>query len=215
MEQAMKRLLFLVMLTGIAIAGVDAAAQTQSPSLGDYARAVKKTKPESRKASKTYDNDNLPNNSKLSVVGAAPTEAAADKDNKGPDQDSTATKDADHKDDASKTAENSSEVKPGQSSEDRKKAVADWKQKVDDQKGKVDLLSRELDVLQRERQIKQADFYSSTARAVQNSRGFDGEDAKYKQQIADKQKTLDDAKGKLSELQEQARKEGVPSSATE
>jgi hypothetical protein len=215
MEHVMKRLLFFVMLMGIAIAAVDAVAQTQSPSLGDYARAVKKTKPESRKASKTYDNDNLPNNSKLSVVGAAPTEAAADKDNKGQDQDSTATKDADHKDDASKTAENSSEVKPGQSSEDRKKAVADWKQKIDDQKGKVDLLSRELDVLQRERQIKQADFYSSTARAVQNSRGFDEEDAKYKQQIADKQKTLDDAKGKLSELQEQARKEGVPSSATE
>ena len=71
MEQAMKRLLFFVMLTAIAIAAVDAAAQTQSSSLGDYARAVKKTKPESRKAAKTYDNDNLPNKSKLSVVGAA------------------------------------------------------------------------------------------------------------------------------------------------
>ena len=208
MEQVMKRLLFLVMLTGIAIAAVDAAAQTQNSSLGDYARAVKKTKPESRKASKTYDNDNLPNKSKLSVVGAAPTEAAADKD-------STATKDPDQKDDSSKKAENSSEVKAGQSSEDRKKAIGDWKQKFDDQKGKVDLLSRELEVLQRERQVKQADFNSSTARTIQNPRGFDEEDAKYKQQIADKQKILDDAKGKLNELQEQARKDGVPSTAAE
>lgn len=215
MEQAMKRLLFLVMLMGIAIAAVGAAAQAQNSSLGDYARAVKKTKPESRKASKTYDNDNLPNKSKLSVVGAAPTEAAADKDNKDQDKDSTATKDPDHKDDSSKAAENSSEVKAGQSSEDRKKAIDDWKQKIDDQKGKVDLLSRELDVLQRERQVKQADFNSSTARTIQNPRGFDEEDAKYKQQIADKQKILDDAKGKLNELQEQARKDGVPSSAAE
>ncbi len=57
MEQAMKGLLFLVMLTGIAIAAVDAAAQTQAPSLGDYARAVKKTKPESRKASRLEAED--------------------------------------------------------------------------------------------------------------------------------------------------------------
>jgi hypothetical protein len=215
MEQAMKRLLFLVMLTGIAIAAVDAAAQTQSPALGDYARAVKKSKPASRKASKTYDNDNLPNNSKLSVVGATPTEAAAEKDNKDQNKDSTATKDADQKDDSSKKAENASEVKAGQSSEDRQKSIADWKQKIDDQKGKVDLLSRELDVLQRERQIKQADFNSSTARTIQNPRGFDEEDAKYKQQIADKQKILDDAKGNLNELQEQARKDGVPSRSAE
>lgn len=74
------------------------------------------------------------------------------------------------------------------------------------------MLSRELDVLQRERQIKQADFYSSTARTVQNPRGFDEEDAKYKEKIADKQKALDEAKAKLSEIQENARKAGVPSS---
>jgi hypothetical protein len=202
MEQLMKRLLFVVMLMGIAMAAVDAVAQTQNPALGDYARAVKKNKPESRKASQTYDNDNLPNSSKLSVVGASPTEAAAENTNKDQDKDA-----------AAKAA--SPDMKAGQSSEDRKKAVADWKLKIDDQKGKVDLLSRELDVLQRERQIKRADFYSSTARAVQNSRGFDEEDAKYKQQIADKQKVLDDAKAKLSDLQEQARKAGVPSSAAE
>ena len=106
-------------------------------------------------------------------------------------------------------------MKDGQSREDRQKAIADFKQKIDAQKGKVDLLSREVDVLQREREVKRADFFSSTARAVQNARGFDEEDAKYKEQIAAKQKLLDDAKAKLSGLQDQARKEGVPNSAAE
>ena len=215
MEQLMKRLLFVVMLALIAITAADAAAQIPNPALGDYARAVKKSKPESRKASKTYDNDNLPNKSKLSVVGSAPSEAAADQDNKDQNKASTATKDADQKDDSSKKAEDASELKAGQSSEERKKALADWKQKIDGQKGKVELLSRELEVLQRERQIKKAEFDSSTARTIQNPRGFDEEDAKYKQQIADKQKIFDDAKGKLSEMQDRARKDGVPSAAAE
>jgi hypothetical protein len=204
MEQLMKRILFLT-LVGIAIATVSAAAaqtQTQSQTLGDYARAVKKTKPASVKSSKTYDNDNLPNSGKLSVVGAAQPEAAAENDNKDPGKDVDAKA-------------NPADVKVGQSSEDREKAIADWRQKIDDQNGKVDLASRELDVLKRELEVKRADFYSSTARAVQNPRGFDEEEAKYKQQLADKQKVLDDAKAKLNDLQEQARKSGVPNSAAE
>jgi hypothetical protein len=206
----MKRIFFLT-LAGIAIITVStAAAQTQTQSLGDYARAVKKAKPASEKSLKTFDNDNLPNSSKLSVVGAAPNDSAAEKD-----KDATAKTNSDEKADSSKKGENSADLKAGQSSEDRQKAVADWKQKIDDQKGKVDLLSRELEVLQRELQIKRADFYSSTARAVQNARGFDEEEGKYKQQIADKQKVLDGAKAKLSDLQEQSRKAGVPSSASE
>ena len=40
---------------------------------------------------------------------------------------------------------------------------------------------------------------------------WDKQDAQYKQQIADKQKALDDAKQKLDDMQEDARKAGVPS----
>ena len=184
----------LVMLAGLT---TRAHSQTQQP-LGDYARALKKEKSASAKSSKTYDNDTMPNTGTVSVVGAA----AAESDNK----DDAATNNAEAK---------GPEVKAGQSTEDREKALSEWKQRIDDQKGKVDLLSRELDVLQRERQVKQAEFYSSTARTVQNPRGFDEEDAKYKEKIADKQKALDDAKGKLNEMQEQATKAGVPSSVRE
>lgn len=189
----MKRVLYFAVATLMIVAGSATLAMSQSQPLGDYARAVKKAKAGSAKSSKTYDNDTMPDKGTVSVVGAPTVES-------------------DNTDAAATDSAKEPEMKVGQSTEDREKAQSEWKQKIDDQKGKVDLLSRELDVLQRERQVKQADFYSSTARAVQNARGFDEEDAKYKGQIADKQKALDDAKSKLGEMQESARKAGVPSS---
>jgi len=197
----MRSILYVSLASGLWICGAN--AQTQS--LGDYARAAKKTKPKDS-APKVYDNDNLPNNATLSVVGD--TAAGSDKD-----KDEQAK--SDDKNIPEKKSENSQHMKAGQSAEEREKAIGEWKQKIDDQKGKVSLLSRELDVLQRERQIKQADFYASTARAVQNARGFDEEDGKYKKQIADKQKELDEAKSKLNDLEEQARKAGAPNSIAE
>jgi hypothetical protein len=213
MKQVMKQV--LVWTFTALVTGAMANAQTQSQPLGDYARAVKKTKPAPQKSSKTYDNDNIPRNTTLSVVGPEQSESGATKDSNSQDESASPAKTPDENVDSAKKAEELPQVKAGQSSEDRQKAVADWKQKIDDQKGKVDLLSRELNVLQRELEVKRADFYSSTARAVQNSRGFDDEEAKYKQQIAGKQKSLDGAKAKLDELQEQARKSGVPNSARE
>lgn len=192
----MKRVVYFALGTWMMVAISATLGMSQSQPLGDYARAVKKARAGSAKSAKTYDNDTMPDKATVSVVGAATADA---------DAVPTTTQD---QGDASKPPE----MKAGQSAEDRDKAVGAWKQQIDDQKGKVDLLSREMDVLQRERQIKQADFYSSTARAVQNARGFDEEDAKFKEKIADKQKALDDAKAKLSEMQEGARKAGVPSS---
>ncbi len=191
----MKRV-YLALATLTIVAGSATLGISQSQPLGDYARAVKKAKAGSAKSAKTYDNDTMPDKATVSVVGGATADS---------DAAPAATQD---QGDPAKPPE----MKAGQSTDDREKSLGEWKGKIDDQKGKVDLLSRELDVLQRERQIKQADFYSSTARTVQNPRGFDEEDAKYKEKIADKQKALDDAKAKLSEIQENARKAGVPSS---
>ncbi|HEY8670148.1 MAG TPA: hypothetical protein VIL63_04865, partial [Terriglobales bacterium] len=107
------------------------------------------------------------------------------------------------------------EMKAGQSTADREKAVAAWKQKVDDQKSKTDLLARELDVTQREYQLRSNAYNSDLSNRIRPSTDWQAEDAKFKQQIADKQKALDDAKAKLSELQDQAHKAGVPNSAAE
>jgi predicted nucleic acid-binding Zn-ribbon protein len=47
---------------------------------------------------------------------------------------------------------------------------------------------------------------------LRNAAQWDKEESSYKQQIADKQKALDDAKQKLEEMKDEATKAGVPSS---
>ena len=186
-----------------------AAAQTQvvtpTESLGDYARNVRKDKKPA--TAKQYDNDNLPVNDKLSIVGNTPavpdtTGAVSDGSQATP---GTASADADKK----------LEVKPGQSPQDRQKVYDQWKQKVSSQKDHIDLLSRELDVAQREYQLRAAAFYADAGNRLRNSGTWDKEDANYKEQIAQKQKALDDAKQQLDDMQEQARKAGAPSSVRE
>jgi chromosome segregation ATPase len=188
--------------------------------LGDYARAVKRTKSPEKNSGKVYDNDNLPNSSSLSVVGQTPAaDAEQDKDkdpgSQAKEGDKTADgKTADEKSETDKKGDKA-QLKAGQAAEERQKALAAWKAKLDEQKSQVSLLTRELDVLQREHDIKATEFNGDTARRVQNPSGFAAEDAKYKKQIAEKQKAVDAAKGKLSEMQEEARKSGAPNSVAE
>jgi hypothetical protein len=195
------------------------AAQSQPPAqsqpLGDYARALKKDKPQDLKAPvKVYDNDNIPSADNVSVVGKASADAtdkgkaataedghrvdrAADKDK--------ATKDAganqaDKAADSAKPDKDkapSAEIKPGQSPEERQKAIDAWKQLLDLQKTKVDQLARDLD-----------NFEQNPP--VENNIWPD--DHKNAQIVADKQKALDQAKDDLSDLQDKARRAGVPNS---
>jgi hypothetical protein len=200
------------------MAGTIAAAQSQTQSLGDYARAVKKTKNPSTATGtpKVYDNDNLPANTSISVVGDTSEPAADQKKDGEQDQDKAKNPDGTVKqDDKSGEKKPDPQLKAGQSAEDRQKALDFWRGKLDGQKDKLNLLTRELDVLQRERQMKYAQFYTDGARRAQNPNGFASEDAKYKQEIADKQKQLDDAKHKLDDMQDEARKSGAPNSVTE
>lgn len=210
----MKRILYFwlaAVVTMVAVSSIAAAAQSQptssSSSLGAYARAVKKTQKQEKVSGKVYDNDNLPKNSSVSVVGGS-TAPASDKD-----QDPDAAKDGE-KPDANAKAD-AAQVKPGQAAEEREKAFAVWKTRLNEQREQISLLSRELDVLKREHDLKASEFYYDTARRTQNPTGFAAEDEKYKKQIAEKQEKVDAAKAKLDDLQEQARKAGAPSSVRE
>lgn len=179
----MKRTTYIA-LAGIvlAMAGLCAA---QSEPLGDFARAVRKeNKPV---ATKVFDNDNLPKDSSLSVVGdtsgdgtPAPASGAATAPAAGADAKDTNKPDA-----------------------------AALKTKVEAQKSKIELLSRELDVNQREYRLRAASFYGDAGARLRNAGSWDKEDADYKKKIADQQKGLDDAKKELSDLQEEERKAGV------
>jgi hypothetical protein len=58
-------------------------------------------------------------------------------------------------------------------------------------------------------------MYADAGNRLRNSGDWDKQDTQYKQQIADKQKGLDDAKQKLDDMQEEARKAGMPASVSE
>jgi hypothetical protein len=203
----MKRIAYFGFVLGLSTAllsssaGAQTTTETQDQSsLGDYARKLHKDPGAAKAKPKVFDNDNLPTDDKLSIVGEkAPATAAG-----------AASTDA---------ANAAAPANPPGSSEDEKaKKEADWKSwqdKVTAQKDLIDLAGRELDVLQREYQLRAAAMYGDAGNRMRNSGQWDKEDAQYKQKIADKQKAVEDAKQKLGDLQEEARKAGVPSSMTE
>ena len=179
-------------LVSSAVAQAAAPAQDQS-SLGNYAKKIRKDPGTAKARPKVFDNDNLPTEDKLSVIGLqSPGGAAA------PVED---------KDAESKSAD-----------EDQAKKQAAWKSwqgKLTAQKDQIDLASRELDVLQREYQLRAAAMYADAGNRMRNETQWDKQDADYKQKIADRQKAVEDAKQKLGDMQEEARKDGVPNSMIE
>jgi hypothetical protein len=187
--------LSMVVLTFSVAAQTTSASPDQS-SLGDYARKIRKEPASAKPKPKVFDNDNLPTDDKLSVVGGQPAATAS------------AAPAADDKDAAG--------AKPADDEQAKKQAVwKEWQDKVTAQKAQIDLAARELDVLQREYQLRAAAMYADAGNRIRNSADWDKQDADYKQKIADKQKALDDAKQKLQDMQEEARKAGVPSSMIE
>jgi len=208
----MKRMVY-VWIAGMVLAGLMASSaigqssssnvnaqgtNVQEPSLGSYARNARKDKKPA--SAKRFDNDNLPKDDKISVVGDAAEPAAP-----APGAQSN----------VDPSTEDKPKVQPGQSAEDRQKVFDVWQQKITAQQGEIDQISHELDLNQREYRLRAAAMYGDAGERLRNQAAWDKEDADYKQKIADQQKALDDAKQKLSDLQEDARKSGVPNSALE
>ncbi len=173
----------------ITIAGMiltAAACVAQSGSLGDYARAARKeTKPP---AAKIFDNDNLPKDSHLSVVGNTDV-AQADNGNAA----NSAPKDA---------------LSPAATQAANSAKTAEIKGRLEEQKSKVELASRELDVTQREYRLRAASFYADAGDRLRNSASWDKEDADYKKKIADQQAVVTEGKKQIEDLQEELRKAG-------
>jgi hypothetical protein len=270
-------LVFLVALLGLVASAQtqpvsNAQGSTPTSSLGDYARQVHK---DTGHKPRSFDNDNLPKDDKLSIVGssdnagageqsAAPTtdetstpkteEPAASKASE-----STTTPDSEAKTEgkSAKSGNHSSpegkpksaapsgsgseaeaaapvqpkaEAKPAEEKaaaaaptpsspdQDANAKQAEWKQwgqKINSEKEQIDLAERELNVLQREYQIRAAAMYGDAGNRLRNQADWDKQDAQYKQQLADKQKAVEDAKQKLDDMQEDARRAGVPESVRE
>jgi hypothetical protein len=195
MENIMKR----VILSGLAVIAlalgvcVTAVAQSQpqpeTQSLGDYARTLKKNKSQATKPAGTvYDNDNLPSTTSLSVVGA-------NSDSTGAAASTPAANTAQQQ-----NGDDPSKVKAGQSVENRQKAYDSWKQKIDAQKQKIDQLAHDLDDAKNKPQPTVAVWPYNTD---------------YQKGVDEKQKALDEARAQLDQMQEDARKQGVPSSVAQ
>jgi hypothetical protein len=200
-----------IWIAGLTLAGMMALFATaqdspsQQQSLGAYARTVRKDKKPA--TAKQFDNDNLPTNDKLSVVGAAP--------GAGDGQAAAANGGQDAGPSDKKAEDKPPAIQPGESPQDRQKTYDDWKDRIAAQKAKMDLLARELDVEQREYQLRAAAMYADAGNRLRSSGTWDKEDADYKKKIDEKKKAADAAKQQLEDMQENARKAGVPSSVRE
>ena len=202
----------------VGLASITGRAQTQSSSssqqgqsLGDYARQVRK-EPDAKPKKHVFDNDNLPKDDKLSVVGTPASAAQASSEQKT-EESANATPAAGNE---PKTATGNQPADTSKMDQSAKEAAwKQWGDKIKSQQDSIDLLQRELDVVQREYQIRAAAMYADAGNRLRNSGDWDKQDAQYKQQIADKQKALDEAKQKLDDVREEARKAGVPSSVRE
>ena len=182
--------------TGYMAAGILLVLGTMTASaqsLGDYARSVRKTKAPQASASHHYDNDNLPKDEQLNVVGPSPSASPS-----GQAADATPP-----------NAGSGSAKDPKAAAEDRKKAAEELQQKIAEQKQKIEDLNHELDLTQREYKLRAAEFYSDAGNRLRNSAQWDKDDTQYKQEIAAKQKALEAARNELDASQEAARKAGI------
>ncbi|MGZ4836287.1 MAG: hypothetical protein ACXVZZ_11675 [Terriglobales bacterium] len=187
----MKHMKHLAIGTLLLLGVSGAAAQ----SLGDYARAVRKNKPEPTSTSRHFDNDNLPTTDKLSVVGPPPAaESSAAPGTANATADPTAKAAA---------------VDPAKAEAEKKKVADEWKKKLDKQQEKVDSLNHELDLDQREYRLRAAAQYSDAGNRLRNVAQWDKDDAQYKTDMDAKQKALNAAKQEFDQMQEEARKAGI------
>jgi hypothetical protein len=194
------KLMAVVTLLTLA-AGVASAQSSSAPSLGDAARAARKNKADASPATRHYDNDNLPVNDTLSVVGPEPVTAkdpAVSAKDKGAASATDKDKDRDKK-----------PADPTLAAAERQKSADEMKKKMAQQQEKIDALNHEISLDQREERLRAAAFYSDAGTQLRNSAQWQKEQAESKNDADAKQKALDTAKQQYDEMQEQARKAGI------
>ena len=204
----MKRTFYLCSVAVILLAAV-AAAQ----SVADVARQTRKQNAK-KPAAKVFTNDDLPTNAPISVTGQPPADADSAKPADNGDNTATSDKTDAAKADADKDKPKTDEDKKT-FAEKRDASIQQWKQRFAAQKEQISLLEREIDVMQREYRLRAAAYYADAGNALRNQAPWAQQDRDYREKLDLKQKKLDEAKQKLQDMQEQARREGMPSSVSD
>ena len=199
----MKRLISLVVLLA-AILVLNSGAQ----SVADMA-AQSRAKQKASTNTQVIDNDILPSVSDPSSYGSSYEVKKDDATN-----DSANSSDKDKKD-ADKTEPGKKDEQKTAAGGDKEKGSDALKKKIDDQEKEILTLQRELEIAQREARLRAAEYYNDAGTMLRDQAKFSGDTRKTQAEIDAKTQALADAKQKLADLQEQARKAGVPSSEVE
>jgi len=169
------------------------AVSAHAQSLGEQAREARANKPEAPQA-KVFTNENMPTGGGITVVGVPDAPAPAAAPAKGTNTAAAAT---------------------AAPKEDPSKAADKLKDDVQKQKDEISRLQRELDVSTREWKLRQAAYYGDAGAQLRDPKAWAEQERKYNDETAQKQQALTDANQKLDDMQEQARKAGLSSSAVE
>ena len=185
-------------ISGLGLILIIASSAVGQQSLGDVARKARKNKP-AEPTTNVITNDTL----------GVPTKPVDDSASAGTASDSEKPGDS-KADDKDKNKDKAAEKKSG---DDQAKIDKEWGDKISAQKDSIALLERELDVLQRENKLRAATFYADAGNRLRDEKKYADDDRKYRDQIDAKQKAIDDAKSKLDQMRDDARKAGASPSA--
>lgn len=183
----MKRSLTYSWLAAVSLA-IALAGTASAQSLGDVAREARKNKP-TEPTTKVITNETL--------GSEVPSRASEDDSNAADDTQKEDDKDKEKKEDKKLSAEEQANLDK------------EWQAKIDAQKNEISMSERELNVMERENKLRTADYYADAATRLRDEKKFADDDRKYQDDRAAKQKAIDDAKSKLDQTREEARKAGA------
>lgn len=175
-------------------------ASAGAQSLADIAKQTRNWQKNNPNA-KVIDNDVIPSVVDISSsapVATATDSSAAKKSETGGNQDATAKE------------ENKTASEKAAESEQDQKNISAWKKQINDEKKEINQLERELNVAQREAGLHAAVYYSDAGTMLRDSAKFAEDSRKLQAEIDNKTAALAAARQKLTDLQEEARKAGVP-----
>jgi hypothetical protein len=199
----MKR--FILMLTVVVFGSLLVSAQS---SLADAARQAKTEKQTATPAKHVYTNDDIMP-AATPAVEKAPGEAAAPAAGDASKADSAKTDAA--KPEAAKGDEKSAEKgDKKETKEDTAAKATALKDQIAAQKKAISDQEKEISISEREHQIRVATYYADAGNQLRTGEKWFQDEKKYQEDLDGKKKALTDAKAKLDQTMEEARKAGVP-----
>ena len=174
----------LVTITFGCLLTISASAQ----SLGDAARKARQNKP-AEPTTKVITNDDI----------STPSSRTTDTVYNTPESSSGAT---------TKPAEDDKKKNEAPAAAQDKLDKA-WKEKFAAQKEAIAGLEKELATLQHDAQTRASNYYGDAGTRLRNEAKYAEDERKSRETIVTKQKQLDDAKAKLEQMKDEARKAGA------